>query len=191
MANILANLARETATTATATAMFDCWRWCSCWQPCSRAAGPSDPWGALEAEKTRGAIQSLRTALGALGGCLRQGGFRDKCGGDLVKDALYLLEFGWPSPKNAANALIMIGYVADSCDEEAASAVKAAERAVRDVVVLRCCAPGGVWTIAHGDILKALEVAFDRPLQGDFLPHADRELRAMLLLAFHKVRRDA
>ena len=46
-------------------------------------------------------------------------------------------------------------------------------------------------TIANGDILKALEVAFDRPLQGDFLPHADRELRAMLLLAFHKVRRDA
>ena len=81
--------------------------------------------------------------------------------------------------------------VAKSCDEETVKAVKAAERAVRDVVVLRCCAPGGVRDIAHGEILKALEVAFDRPLESNFLPHADRELRAMLLLAFHKVRRDA
>ena len=96
-----------------------------------------------------------------------------------------------PCAKSAASALIVIREVAQSCDEEAESAVKAADRAVRDVVVLRCCAPGCVRTIANGDILKALEVAFDRPLQGDFLPHADRELRAMLLLAFHKVRRDA
>ena len=58
---------------------------------------------------------------------------------------------------------------------------------------LRCCAPGDVRTISHGDILQALEVAFDRPLQGDFLPRADRELRASMLLAFHKlkVRRNA
>ena len=93
----------------------------------------------MEAEKTRGAIQSLRTALGALGGRLRQGGFRDKWGGDILKEALYLLELDWPSHQHAANALIMIGYVADSCDEEAEGAVKAAQRAVRDVVVLRCC----------------------------------------------------
>ena len=135
----------------------------------------------MEAEKTRDAIQSLRTALGALGGRLRQGGFRDKCGGDLVKDALYLLEFGWPSPKNAANALIMIGYVADSCDEEAAGAVKAAERAVRDVVVLRCRSqadPGD-----RGAFLNAAVEAFGRPLE--------RELEACLILAFHKLHHTA
>ena len=126
-----------------------------------------------------------------MGGCLRQGGFRDKCGGDLVKDALYLLEFGWPSPKNAANALIMIGYVADSCDEEAASAVKAAERAVRDVVVLRCCAPGGgVLDVDQGAFLEATEVAFNKPLRGDFMTgKEDRDLRAALLLAYRKLRR--
>ena len=59
---------------------------------------------------------------------------------------------------------------------------------MRDVVVLRCCAPGDVRTISHGDILQALEVAFDRPLQGDFLPRADQELRACMLLAFHKLK---
>ena len=162
--------------------MFDCWRWCSCWHWCSRTAGPRNPWGAFEEEKTRGAIQSLRTALGALGGRLRQGGFRDKCGGDLVKDALYLLEFGWPSPKNAANALIMIGYVADSCDEEAASAVKAAERAVRDVVVLRCCSVSEARN--PETFIVAAEEAFGRG--GEPL---GRELKAVLLLAYHKLHR--
>ena len=136
----------------------------------------------MEAEKTRGAMQSMRTALGAVGGRLRQGGFRDKCGGDLVKDALYLLEFGWPSPKNAANALIMIGYVADSCDEEAASAVKAAERAVRDVVVLRCCSVSEARN--PETFIVAAEEAFGRG--GEPL---GRELKAVLLLAYHKLHR--
>ena len=83
---------------------------------------------ALAAEKTRDAIQSLEAALGAWGG-------REEWGGDALREACRLLEA--PCAKSAASALIVIGEVAQSCDEEAASAVKAAERAVRDVVVLR------------------------------------------------------
>ena len=113
-------------------------------------------------------------------------GVREDWGGDTLREARRLLEA--PCAKSAASALTVIGGVAQSCDAEAESAVKAAERAVRDVVVLRCCAPGCVRTIANGDILKALEVAFDRPLQGDFLPRADQELRACMLLAFHKLK---
>ena len=145
----------------------------------------------MEEEKTRHAIQSLRTALGALGGRLGQGGFRDKWGGDILREALYLLELDWPSAKNAANAHIMIGYVADSCDEEAEGAVKAAQRAVRDVVVLRCCAPGGgVLDVDQGAFLEAAEVAFNKPLRGDFMMgKEDRYLRAVLLLAYRKLRR--
>ena len=62
------------------------------------------------------------------------------------------------------------------------------ERAVRDVVVLRCCAPGGVRDVAHGAFLEAAEVAFDTPFRGRVLGDADRELRTLLLLAYHKLR---
>ena len=136
----------------------------------------------MEAEKTRGAIQSLRTALGALGGRVSQGGFRDKWGGDILREALYLLELDWPSAKNAANAHIMIGYVADSCDEEAEGAVKAAQRAVRDVVVLRCCSVSEARN--RETFILAAEEAFGR--RGEPLDH---ELRAVLLLAYHKLHR--
>ena len=87
-----------------------------------------------------------------------------------------------PAPKNAANALIMIGYVADSCDEEAASAVKAAERAVRDVVVLRCCSVSEARN--PETFIVAAEEAFGRG--GEPL---GRELKAVLLLAYHKLHR--
>ena len=136
----------------------------------------------MEEDKTRGAIQSLRTALGALGGSLRQGGFRDKWGGDILREALYLLELDWPSAKNAANALIMIGYVADSCDEEAEGAVKAAQSAVRDVVVLRCRSVSEARNSKA--FILAAEEAFGR--RGEPL---DRELGAVLLLAYHKLHR--
>ena len=136
----------------------------------------------MEAEQTRDAIQSLRTALGTLGGRVSQGGFRDKWGGDILKEALYLLEFDWPSPQNAANALIMIGYVADSCDEEAEGAVKAAQRAVRDVVVLRCCSVSQARN--RETFILAAEEAFGRG--GEPL---GRELKAVLLLAYHKLHR--
>ena len=133
----------------------------------------------------RDAITSLETALQAWGGRGDRGG-REAWGGDALREARRLLEA--PCSKTAASALIVIGEVAQSCDEEVESVVKAAERAVRDVVVLRCCAPGDVRTISHGDILQDLEAAFDRPLQGDFLPRADQELRACMLLAFHKLK---
>ena len=107
-------------------------------------------------------------------------------GGEALREARRLLEA--LCAKSAASALIVIGEVAQSCDEEAASAVKASERAVRDVVVLRCCAPGGIGTISNDDILQALEVAFDKPLQGDFLPRADQQLKCCMLLAYHKLR---
>ena len=136
----------------------------------------------MEEEKTRHAIQSLRTALGALGGRLGQGGFRDKWGGDIIRETIKLLELDWPSAKNAANAHIMIGYVADSCDEEAEGAVKAAQRAVRDVVVLRCCSVSEARN--RETFILAAEEAFGR--RGEPL---DRELRAVLLLAYHKLHR--
>ena len=192
--------------------MFMARPWCACWYWCleRRLQQREDELNARErrlqeleavahryqperlepgslAEKMWDALGYLEDALEAWGG---RGG-REDWGGDTLREARRLLEK--PGAKSAASALIAIGEVAKRCDEEALGAFKAAERAMRDVVVLRCCAPGGVRTIANGDILKALEVAFDRPLQGDFLPHADRELRASMLLAFHKleVRRNA
>ena len=58
-----------------------------------------------------------------------------------LENARRLLE--GPCAKSAASALMDLAQVAKSCDKKALGAVKAAERAVRDVVVLRCCAPGG------------------------------------------------
>ena len=125
-----------------------------------------------EADKTADAIRSLVAA-------------EDAGGGDALGEARGLLQT--PCAQSAANARIAIGHAATNCGDEALGAVKAAERAVRDVVVLRCCAPGGVRDVAHGAFLEAAEVAFDRPLRGA-LGYADRELRALLLLAYHKLR---
>ena len=190
--------------------MFMARPWCACWYWCleRRLQQREDELNARErrlqeleavahryqperlepgslAEKMWDALGYLEDALEAWGGRGGRGG-REDWGGDTLKEARRLLEK--PGAKSAANALIAIGEVAKSCDEEAVGAVKAAERAVRDVVVLRCCAPGDVRTISHGDILQDLEAAFDRPLQGDFLPRADQELRACMLLAFHKLK---
>ena len=98
-----------------------------------------------------------------------------------------------PCAQSAANALIAIGHFRTNCDDEALGAVKAAERAVRGVVVLRCCAPGGVrdCDVARSALIEAAEVTFDRPLSARFLGYADRELRSVLLLAYHKLLRRA
>ena len=87
-----------------------------------------------EADKTADAIKSLVAA-------------EDAGGGDALGEARGLLQT--PCAQSAASALIAIGHAATNCGDEALGAVKAAERAVRDVVVLRCCAPGGVRDVAH------------------------------------------
>ena len=124
----------------------------------------------LEARLIQDAIQSLEAALGAWGG-------REEWGGDALKEACRLLEA--PCAKSAASALIVIGEVAQNCDvEEAESAVMAAERAMRDVVVLRCQSQD-----RPGDrtlFLDAAEEAFDKRL--------GKELQMLLLLAFHKIK---
>ena len=164
--------------------MFMARPWCACWYWCleRRLQQREDELNARErrlqeqlerlepgslAEKMWDALGYLEDALEAWGGREGRGG-REDWGGDTLKEARRLLEK--PGAKSAASALIAIGEVAESCDEEAVRAVRAAERAVRDVVVLRCCAPGDLGAISHGDILQALEVALDRPLPGDFLP---------------------
>ena len=136
----------------------------------------------MDAKKTRDAVQSLRTALEAFGGRLIQSSYREKLGFDFLKEAIYLLELERPSANNVARAHTMIGCVADSCDEEAEGAVKAAQRAVRDVVVLRCCSVSEARN--PETFIVAAEEAFGRG--GEPL---GRELKAVLLLAYHKLHR--
>ena len=65
----------------------------------------------MDAEKTRDAVQSLRTALEAFGGRLIQGSYREKLGFDFLKEAIYLLELERPSANNVARAHTMIGLI--------------------------------------------------------------------------------
>ena len=125
----------------------------------------------------------LEKAIGALGDRPTQGGFRDQMNSDIIKDVICLLRT--PSAKNAADAFIMMGQVADSCDTEAEGNVKAAQRVVADVVVLRCRSvsePPGT----KEAFIRAAEEAFGRR-RGDL----DRGLENLLLLALHKLRRRA
>ena len=71
---------------------------------------------------------------------------------------------------------MIISEAARNCEQEALGLIKAANRAVRDVVVLRCrsrALPGD-----RPSFLAAAEVAFGNPL--------GRELKAVMLLAYHK-----
>ena len=82
-----------------------------------------------------------------------------------------------PAPANAAQALDTVGLAAAHCPVEAVDAVRAAERAVRDVVVLRCCS-----TTSPRDrdlFLAGAEEAFGRTLE--------LQLHSQLLLAYKKV----
>ena len=129
-----------------------------------------------EADTTEYAIRLLVAAQGA-------------GGGDELGEARGLLLT--PCAQSAANALIAIGHEATNCDGAALGAVKASERAVRDVVVLRCCAPGGgVLDVDQGAFLEAAEVAFNKPLRDTFMMgKEDKDLRSVLLLAYRKLRR--
>ena len=134
-------------------------------QAAARRAAPEVSWAHKEAvEKKRDAIRSMKAVEEACGHAL--------------ENARRLLE--GPCAKSAASALMDLAQVAKSCDKGALAAVKAAERAVRDVVVLRCCSQAG--TADRGAFLEAAEEAFGSPL--------DRELGAQLLLAFSKVSKD-
>ena len=89
-----------------------------------------------------------------------------------------------PSGKRAASssafsALIEIGDVAQTCDEEVEDAVRAAERAVRDVVVVRCQSQDDPED-RFAFLLNA-EEALGQPLS--------KELKAVLSLAFYKIAR--
>ena len=169
----------ETTATATATATatyimaLECWRWFASWCPCwaAAAAAPLDP---RAAKAARDADKSLEAAQGAVPA---------RAGKRALGHARRLLARG--CAKSAARALMGIGRVAADCDESALRAVQAAERAMRDVVVLRLCAPREV---GHDAFIQAAEVAFSRRFRGGFLSREDRELRACLLLAYHKLR---
>ena len=84
-----------------------------------------------------------------------------------------------PGAQSAAVALTTVTAAAADCAPEAIGAIKAAERAVRDVVVLRLARaqPGD-----RGAFLETAEEVFGGPL--------DEERQARLLLAYHKMARN-
>jgi len=98
-------------------------------------------------------------------------------GGEALGEARTLLLEG-TCARSAALALMTIADVANNCDnDDALLAIKAAERAVRDAFVLRLrsqAVPGN-----RASFLETAEEAFGRQL--------DVEVRALLLLAYHKV----
>ena len=134
-------------------------------QAAARRAAPEVSWPHEEAaKKTREAIRSMEAA-------------EEAGGGEALGNARRLLE--GPCAKSAASALMDLAQVAKSCDKEALGAVKAAERAVRDVVVLRCQSQDHL-----GDrlaFIRNAEEAFGQPL--------GMELQGTLSIAFLKIAR--
>ena len=80
-------------------------------------------------------------------------------GREALEEACLLLEA--PHAKHATKTFIMIGEVAEFCDEDVLGAVKCAERAARDVVAVCCC--GGT-AANRDDFLEAAQEAFDNGL---------------------------
>ena len=82
--------------------------------------------------------------------------------------------------QNAAYALVVTMAAANSCNAKARPVMRTAERAVREVVVSRCCS----WPQLRdrSAFLEAVKQAFGSPL--------DRELRALLLVTYHKAVRE-
>ena len=143
----------------------------ACLLPCVPRAAPEEPWAAgKRRQRTRDAIRFLEAA------------------GVTVGEVRLL---GAPCAKSVASAFIASGDVAQRCDGAALGAVKAAERAVRDVVVLRCRSQADPWD-QPAFIANAAE-ALGRPYRSPSvdLCAEDRELRAVLTLAFLKLRREA
>ena len=102
------------------------------------------------------------------------------CGGhepDLVAARNVLPAQTQPLAQGAAQAQQLIHKVLGTCPTEAEKAVKKADRDVRDVVVLRCVACCEDLKDRDGFLVKATE-AYNGEL--------DKEVRAQLLLAYHK-----
>ena len=85
-----------------------------------------------------------------------------------------------PGATAAASALKLTMAAAKRCDKGARAALKSAERAMRDVVVVRCCSDRYLWPElrGRGSFLAAAEQAFGGPL--------DQQLRDVLLLAYYR-----
>ena len=116
-------------------------------------------------EKTQEAIKALQSA--------EQAG-----GGEALGEARRSLEAS--CTKGAASAVMIVADVAKNCERTVREAVKEAERAVRDVLVMRCrcqAVPGD-----KDSFLETVEQAFGRPL--------DQPLKAKVLLSYHKITRD-
>ena len=107
-------------------------------------------------------------------------------GGDALADAhSSLLK---RDAESAADALIIIGDAAKNCNKNVQEAVKEAERAARDVVVMLC--GGGV--LDRDTFLAAAGVAFEHRgiCLGDKENRESQELRAKLVLAYFKLQRE-
>ena len=155
--------------------MFNCWRGCRYWccAPAGCAAAPRDP---LAEAKTRYAIKTLDDALKAWRMVYHSPTNRlQEKWRDALEEARTLFEEA-PNAKSAAKALTMIGDAAKFCDGDVLVAVKNAQRAARDVVVMCCGGPA----VNRDAFLEAAGEAFaGGPLA--------RELKCFLLLAYRKL----
>ena len=148
---------------------LECWRWFWCWCLPARAAAPAPPTAPPDPRAEFAAQAAMRLIEDA-----------QALPAQALQVVRRLLEAG--DAASAARALMairaLLGQGAHGC-------VGAAERATRVVVVLRCCDPREV---GHEAFIVAAEAAFGRRFRGGFLNDEDRELRAVLLLAYHKLR---
>ena len=116
------------------------------------------------------ASRSLQEALGYAGGSESE---------HHLALAQHNLEAQPRTAEQAARACDAVRLARGCCPPEADAAVKAATKAIRDVVVLRCCILAGHSNRAA--VLVALAEAFGRQL--------DCELESQLLLAYGRVTR--
>ena len=116
-------------------------------------------------EKTREAIKALQSA--------EQAG-----GGEALGKACRSLEAS--CTKSAASAVMIVADVAKNCECTVREAVKEAERAVRDVLVMRCRCQA-----VPGD-----KVSFVETVEEAFGGSLEQKLKAKILLSYHIITRD-
>ena len=86
-----------------------------------------------------------------------------------------------PDPSHAAQAIVEIDNVRQKASQESQiQAIKAAERALRDVLVVRC----------HSRVTSDDRAAFIAVVEEAFGAEWSREHRSLTLLSFHKVYKD-